>query len=409
MLRVRGGPFPASDERLEVAYGDMRDRSALAEAVQDVDVVVHLAAAKSDEKYSYDVNVGGAERLVEACRRAGCRRIINISTQSVKIARKGVYAGTKQQADKVFEESGLAVTTLLPSVVYGEEMEGIFGTVAKMIRKLPVVPVLGNGRWICAPVYVGDVAEFVCRCIEQDRTAGKQYDVGGPDLVSFNDFIDRIARHMGITRRKIHIPFGVSLLAAKCLSTLLARPPITVSNVLGSNQDTQLDVTPAKMDLGWDPIDFETGLKKVLSVELPGKREVSPPDDAELAAECVRLTHYLIGQDPAPELVDRYMAANRMLFPDEPKGSGEAQFVRRHPRALPLIDAAAGLLKPESIVRKKALLMTAILEASPAYADYFLETSMSPYRLGGMLVWNGLRAAVKIVLGIPVLWVATRS
>jgi hypothetical protein len=227
-------------------------------------------------------------------------------------------------------------------------------------------------------------------------------------LISFNDFIDFIARHMGIRRRKIHIPFGVSLLAAQSLSALLSKPPVTVSNVLGSNQDTHLDMAPAKTDLGWEPIDFETGLNKVLSAELPGRREVSPPGEAELSAECVRLTRYLIGQNPPQELVDRYVAANRMLFPGE-TGSGELQFIRRHPSTLPLIDAAAGLLKPESIVRKKALLMTAILEATPAYADYFLDTRMPPYRLGGVLVWNGFRAAVRIALGIPVLWIATRS
>jgi len=408
MLRAPGGPFVPSEGALEVVYADMRDRSALMAALQDVNVVVHLAAAKSDEKWSYDVNVGGAERLVEACRLAGCRRIINVSTQSVKIARKGVYARTKQQADNVFEASGLAVTTLLPSVVYGEEMEGVFGTVAKMIRKLPFVPVLGDGRWVCAPVYVGDVAEFVCRCIEQDHTIGKRYDVGGPALITFNDLIDCVARHMRIERRKIHVPFSISLLAAQSLSALLARPPITVSNVLGSNQDTYLDTAPARKDLAWDPVDFETGLKRVHGANLPGKVGETPHNDAALAAECTLLTRYLIGQNPPQELVDRYAAANRILLPDQAI-SGELGFVHRHPSSLPLIDAAAGLLMPESIVRKKALLMTAILEATPAYADYFLGARAHPFRICCALVWHGFRSAVKISLGIPLLWIATRS
>ena len=76
VLRSPDRPFASVDPALEVVYADMRDRSALVHALRAVDVVVHLAAAKNDEKWSYDVNVGGAERLVEACRLAGCGRII---------------------------------------------------------------------------------------------------------------------------------------------------------------------------------------------------------------------------------------------------------------------------------------------------------------------------------------------
>jgi hypothetical protein len=55
----------------------------------------------------------------------------------------------------------------------------------------------------------------------------------------------------------------VALLAARILAALLPRPPITVSNVLGSNQNTPMDIGPAKQDLGFDPIDFDTGMKKL--------------------------------------------------------------------------------------------------------------------------------------------------
>ena len=123
----------------------MRDECSLRQAVAQVAVVVHLAAAKSDEPDSEDVNVRGAERLMKVCQAAGCDRIINISTQSAEIARKGIYARTKSAAEKIFHNSDLQVTTLRPSVVYGEEESGVFGTVLKFVRRLPVVPVLGDG------------------------------------------------------------------------------------------------------------------------------------------------------------------------------------------------------------------------------------------------------------------------
>ena len=130
------------DERLELVHADMRDEGSLRQAVARVAVVVHLAAAKSDESESEDVNVRGAERPLRCVRAVGCDRIINISTQSAEIAQKGNYARTKSAAEKIFHNSGLQVTTLRLSVVYGEQESGVFGTVLKFVRRLPVVPVL---------------------------------------------------------------------------------------------------------------------------------------------------------------------------------------------------------------------------------------------------------------------------
>jgi len=412
MLRAPGRPFVSPDAAVEIVYADMRDFSALVSALEGMSVVVHLAAAKNDEKWSYDVNVGGAERLIKACRLAGCRRIINISSQSAKIERKGVYARTKYQADERIEGSGLDVTTLLPSVVYGEEMAAVFGTVVKMIRKIPVVPILGDGQWICAPVYVGDVAEAVCLCIENNPTVGRKYDIGGPNSITFNDFVNRVECLLGRRRAKVHIPFTISLLAAQILAALLPSPPVTVSNVLGSNQDTHIDISPARIDFGFDPVDLDTGLRRVLSAgTLAACVNTGKPrrSENELAAECVVLARYLVGQEPTREIVDRYIAANRILLLDQSRDQAELEFIHRHPSALPLLDAAAGFLKPESTLRKKALLLIAILEATPAHADFFLGSPQHPIQLCCSLAWQGTRAAAKALIGIPLMWVVRRS
>ena len=75
-------------------------------AVQDTDAVVHLAAAKTDEKDSEEINVGGARNLVANCRATGCLRIVNISTRSAKILRKGLYAQPRVQPTRCFTVQG---------------------------------------------------------------------------------------------------------------------------------------------------------------------------------------------------------------------------------------------------------------------------------------------------------------
>src|SRR5207249_778165 len=111
---------------------------------------------------------------------------------------------------------------------------------------------------------------------------------------------------------------------------------------------------------------------------------------------------YLLDIEPSLELQQRYAAACRKLFADP--APPELRFVRRHPWALPLVDAAAGLRHPQSELRQRLLLMAAILETTPDYAEFFL-TTPSP----ATVVWQGIRSAVKIALGIPILAVARRA
>ena len=404
MSRRAGSTSFEFNERLELVRADMRDECSLRQAVAGVAVVVHLAAAKSDEPESDDVNVRGAERLVKMCQTAGCGRIINISTQSAEIARKGKYARTKSAAEKVFHNSGLQVTTLRPSVVYGEEESGVFGTVLKFVRRLPVVPVLGDGCWLSAPVYVGDVSKAIIACIESDNTIGKIYFVGGPECINFDTLIDRICSALGVRRRKLHIPFGLSLWAARILVALWPKCPITVSNVLGSNQNTDIDIEPARKDFGFDPLSLDEGLALVLGFSGGG----SPNDsDQRIAADFKLIAGYLIDPDPPVEMVDRYVIAHRKLFGDVV--APEWEFVRQHPRALPYLDAAAGVLARQSLLRKKILLAAAILEASPAYADFFLAEVEGRIRLLGLLAWQGALGVGKLALGAPLLLAVRRK
>ena len=88
------------------------------------------------------MNVGGASALVAACRAAGCRRVIAMSTQHVHLARPGVYGRTKRIADAIFLGSGLDVTLLRPSLVYGAGERGVFVKLQRLVRKLPVIPVI---------------------------------------------------------------------------------------------------------------------------------------------------------------------------------------------------------------------------------------------------------------------------
>lgn len=123
------------------------------------------------------------------------------------------------------------------------------------------------------------------------------------------------------------------------------------------------------------------------------------------AREAGLFARYLLDRDPPEELIARYIAASEQVFPRLPTGDEAAllAFVHRHPGALPFVDAAAGVLLPGSLLRKKILLMAAILEASVHHAREFLAPPPGRGRTLLALSWYALSAAIKFAIGAVIL------
>jgi hypothetical protein len=140
----------------------------------------------------------------------------------------------------------------------------------------------------------------------------------------------------------------------------------------------------------------------------PGEGAGAP--DAVLRTEAVLFARYLLDSEPAPALVDRYVAASEALLGGSEASAdvGTLRLARNSPRTLPFLDAATGILRPQSLLRKKLLLMASILEASPAFAPDFLPERLSAPRLLGRLALCGVATAAKITLGTVLLIAADR-
>lgn len=142
----------------------------------------------------------------------------------------------------------------------------------------------------------------------------------------------------------------------------------------------------------------------------PHEPIASPPPDA-LRREARVLGRLILKREVEAEFLDRYIEAHRHLFL-EPPAKGEAavlEFAVRHSRLLPCIDGAAALTAPNSLLHRKSLLMAAILEASPRYADEFLPRRATVPGLIGLGLVVGVVAAVHVAIGLPILKLVGRG
>ena len=138
----------------------------------------------------------------------------------------------------------------------------------------------------------------------------------------------------------------------------------------------------------------------------PAERAASP-----LGHEGELFARYLLGGPTVPAVLARYVRACDLLF-DDPAAPADAALVRfavRHPWSLPFLDAAAGLLHRQALLRSKILLMLGLLEATPEHAEFFTPQPCSRLLVIARLGWWGVRTVVKVLGGLLLYPLAKRA
>lgn len=265
-VRAPGALGAPVDGGLSIVTGEIEDLAAVRRGVQGCGAVVHLANASgvTDEARVRAVNVGGTEHVLVASREAGVGRVIFTSSVSAMRARLGPYGRSKRMAEDLVRASGLPFVILRPSLVYGGDAPGLMTLLARHLRTLPVMPVIGDGRMPLDPIHVDDLCGVIEACLTRDDVLGRTYDVLGPDRVTLDELLTRLGASLGVHRPRLHLPAGAALLLARVLGRVMARPPLTVDNVLGMTSPARVDGSAAARDfpIAWTRLDV--GLQGVV-------------------------------------------------------------------------------------------------------------------------------------------------
>ena len=193
------------------------------------------------------IDYGGAVVLIEATKRAGVQQFIYISGAAADESSAHPAFRAKGRAERAIRESGLAYTIFRPSLVYGPEDKVVNG-LARALRFAPVFGVPGTGRQKVQPVLVDDLAACVMLAVS-GRGRNGTYDIGGPDLMTFDEMMKIIMDASGHHRPLFHIPEsvmrGVGGLLEKLPKPLLSRDAVTFVTA-----DNACDIKPLVDEFG---------------------------------------------------------------------------------------------------------------------------------------------------------------
>jgi NADH dehydrogenase len=264
---VRNGGIPGFNlnKNVEVKSADLTNKDSLLKAIDEGSIVVNLAANPYDPKLSYEVNVKGTQNLIDICKIKNVNKIIQISSQAVKIKSKGVYAKTKLESELLIKNSGLDWIILRPSLVYGPGEKGLFNKIKNLVQTIPFVPVFGNGESKLNPLYIGDFCKAVELVIDDKKGINLTFDLGSNKSISYNELYKGVLKSVNKNNVKIlNIPIWMGLFFGKIFEILkFKKPPFFIDNVLGSTQKIECNSLKFTKKYALKFLDFKGGLKKL--------------------------------------------------------------------------------------------------------------------------------------------------
>jgi uncharacterized protein YbjT (DUF2867 family) len=251
-------------ERIE---GDVMSRQSLDQGMAGCDAVIHLVGIIREHPAIgatfARVHTQGTINVLEAAAAAGARRYVHMSALGTRAGARSRYHQTKWAAEEAVRASPLPWTIFRPSIIYGRG-DAFVTQLARMIERLPIVPVLGAGRQRLQPVPVAHVAQGFVRALTLDTTVKHTYDVGGPEPVTMIDLVDRVAAAMGRRRPlKAHVPLGLVRTVTRALYRF-SDYPLTPDQLLMLEEENTCEPGPFYEAFGLVPVPLDTGLAAML-------------------------------------------------------------------------------------------------------------------------------------------------
>ncbi|MEM8877731.1 MAG: complex I NDUFA9 subunit family protein [Pseudomonadota bacterium] len=243
--------------QIHAVQANIRDADSIERAVAGSDVVINLVGILYESgKQTFDAVQGDGPRLAaRAAKAAGAKRFIQMSAIGSDADGDADYARTKARGEQGALSEFPETIILRPSIVFGPE-DDFFNRFGGMARLAPALPLIGGGHTRFQPVFVGDVAEAVARAVDGDLEPGTTYELGGPDIETFKELLQRMLEVIGRKRLLVTLPMPIARLQATVLGAL-PKPMLTLDQIRLLERDNVVSEAAIKEGRTLDGIGIE--------------------------------------------------------------------------------------------------------------------------------------------------------
>jgi len=195
-------PAENFDTAIETVRGDLLEPATLTAALHGVDTAYYLVHAMAGGRAGFERrDRDAAENFVRAAEKSGVRRVIYLGGLGETGDDLSEHLKSRLEVADILRSGTFATTFLRAAIIIGAG-----GASFEMVRALVErLPVMITPRWVttrCQPIAVDDVISYLVGCLKDERTTGRTFDIGGPDVLTYKEMMERFGRIEG---RKLYI------------------------------------------------------------------------------------------------------------------------------------------------------------------------------------------------------------
>jgi uncharacterized protein YbjT (DUF2867 family) len=246
--------------------GDVATGAGVFEAMTGVDAVIHLVGiiAEKGLQTFEKVHVEGTRNVLEATKKAGIKRFVQMSALGAGPTAVSGYSSSKYRAEELVRSSGLAWTIMRPSLIFGRG-DDFFGRVLKnLVSQTPIVPQIGDGSFPFRPIWAGDVARAFAQSLEKSATISQTFDLVGPKEFSFKELLDLEMNALGFKKVKVPVPVPIMDIMVPLMNLVPAIAPITKDQYAMLKAGNSADPAPMNAMFNLEMREIERELPVIL-------------------------------------------------------------------------------------------------------------------------------------------------
>jgi nucleoside-diphosphate-sugar epimerase len=218
---------------ITVEYADLANSdSGWEHHFEDADSVVMLQAQIGDLHLEPFVrnNVSSTKNILAAMQKYEVPYLVHISSSVVESVANDYYTNTKKEQEEIVLKSEIDSIVLRPTLMFGWFDRKHLGWLSRFMRKVPVFPIPGDGKYMRQPLYVGDFCEIIISCLET-RMSGKTFNITGLEKVDYIDIIREIKRSTKARSIILNIPYSLFSVLLKTWALFDKNPPFTAQQL----------------------------------------------------------------------------------------------------------------------------------------------------------------------------------
>ncbi|MGE0800688.1 MAG: NAD-dependent epimerase/dehydratase family protein [Lautropia sp.] len=251
---------------LVAEYADLAEPGAWSGHLHGADVVVMLQAqiGGPDPAPFIRNNIDSTRNILAAMRESSVPYLVHVSSSVVESVADDDYTRTKRAQEQEVVQSDIDHVVLRPTLMFGWFDRKHLGWLSRFMKRVPVFPIPGDGRYMRQPLYAGDFCDIIISCIRR-RITGQAYNISGLERIDYIDMIREIRRVTGARTRIQRIPYGLFLMLLRLWAVFDRNPPFTADQLKALVAHDEFEVIDWEAIFGVEATPFAVAIEQTFT------------------------------------------------------------------------------------------------------------------------------------------------